>query len=76
MTTKTDILFSRRLILRIKLHHVTSSHDRAENKDLMCITPRNEVDLFECSISEGDMAQEDTLELITDDDDNIIDIEG
>ena len=40
--------------------------------------PTDEVDLFECSISEGDMAQEDILELIIDDndDDNIIDIEG
>ena len=41
-------------------------------------TPRDEVDLFEHSISEGGMAQEDILELIfdDDDDDNIIDIEG
>ena len=41
-------------------------------------TPRVEVDLFECSISEGSMAQEDILELIVDvdDDDNIIDKEG
>ena len=40
--------------------------------------PTHEVDLFECSISEGDMAKEDILELIIDDDDNdnIIDIEG
>ena len=58
-------------------HHVSSSHDRSEDKDLMCIkqepceslfpklqavgTPRDEVYLFECSISEGDMAQEDVL---------------
>ena len=43
-------------------------------------TPRDEVDFFECSISEGDIAQEDILDLIIDDDDddddNIIDIEG
>ena len=41
-------------------------------------TPRDGVDLFECSISEGDMVQEDILELITvgDDDDIIIHIEG
>ena len=39
-------------------------------------TPRDEVNAFECSISEGEMAQEDILELIIDDDDNIIDIEG
>ena len=41
-------------------------------------TPRDEVDLFECSISEGDLAQEDISELILDDDDdeNIIDKEG
>ena len=39
---------------------------------------RDEVDLFECSISEGDKAPEDILELIIDDndDDNIIYIEG
>ena len=73
-------------------HNVPSSHDRSEDKNLMCIehgpcetrlpklqavgTPKDEVDLFECSISEGDMAQEDILELIIDDDDNIIDIKG
>ena len=41
-------------------------------------TPRDVVDLFECSISEGDMAEEDIFELIIDDDDddNIIDVEG
>ena len=41
-------------------------------------TPRDEVDFFECSISESDIAKEDILEIIIDDDDdgNIIDIEG
>ena len=33
-------------------------------------TPRDEIDLFECSISEGDMAQVDVLELIINDNDN------
>ena len=62
------------------MQQVSSRHDRSEDKYLMCITPRNEVDIFECSISEDDMAQEDILEFTIDDDDdnddNIIDIEG
>ena len=49
---------------------------------LQAVIPTDKVDLFECSISEGDMAEEDILELIIDDDDddddddNIIDIES
>ena len=41
-------------------------------------TPRDVVDLFECSTSAGDVAKENILELIIDDDDdeNIIGIEG
>ena len=50
-------------------HHVSSSHNKSEEKDFMCIkhrplpklqavgTPRDEVDLVECLISEGNMAQ-------------------
>ena len=75
-------------------YHVSSSLVGTEDKDLMCIkhgpcesllpksqavgTPRDEVNLFECSISEGDLALEDISELILDDDDddNIIDKEG
>ena len=42
------------------------------------VLQRDEVDLFECSISEGHIAKEDILELIidVDGDDNIFDIEG
>ena len=42
------------------------------------VLQRDEVDLFECSISEGHIAKEDILELIfdVDDDDNIFDKEG
>ena len=76
-----------------KICALSSSLNGSEDQDLMCIklgplesllpklqalgNQRDEVDSFECMISEDNLAQEDSeeLKIVDDDDDNIIDVD-